>query len=43
MTASELAAFKANTPMKYPIKQYKNILEEMADNDPSVAQWLAKQ
>ena len=43
MTAPELAAFKANTPMKYPIKQYKNILEEMADDDPSVAQWLAKQ
>ncbi len=43
MTAPELAAFKANTPMKYPIKQYKNILEEMADADPSVAQWLARQ
>jgi hypothetical protein len=43
MTAPELAAFKANTPMKYPIKQYKNILEEMADADPSVVQWLAKQ
>ena len=43
MTAPELAAFKAHTPMKYPIKQYKNILEEMADYDPSVARWLAKQ
>ena len=43
MTEPELAAFKADTPMKYPIKQYKNILEEMADDDPSVAQWLAKQ
>ena len=42
MTASELAAFKANTPMKYPIKQYKNILEEMADNDPSVAAVVGK-
>ena len=43
MTAPELAAFKANTPMKYPIKAYKNILEEMADYDPSLEQWLAKQ
>ena len=42
MTASELAAFKANTPMKYPIKQYKNILEEMADYDPSVAAVVGK-
>ena len=27
MTSPELAAFKANTPMRYPIKQYKNIFD----------------
>ena len=29
MSKDELDVFKAKTPMKYPIKQYANILEEM--------------
>jgi hypothetical protein len=29
MTSTELAAFKASTPMKYPIKKYKSIIEEL--------------
>lgn len=43
MTSPELAAFKASAPMKFPIIPYKNILEEMAAEDPSVAEWLAQQ
>jgi hypothetical protein len=31
MTKTELAAFKASSPMKYPIKSYKNVLEELED------------
>ena len=29
MTGPELTAFKANTPMKFPIVHYKSILEEL--------------
>jgi hypothetical protein len=43
MTSPELAAFSTSTPMKFPIVHYKNILEEMAAEDPSVAEWLAQQ
>ncbi len=43
MTEPELVRFKASAPMKFPIVHYKNILEEMAAEDPSVAEWLAQQ
>jgi hypothetical protein len=43
LTSPELAAFKASSPMKFPIVHYKNILEEMAAEDPGVAEWLAQQ
>jgi hypothetical protein len=43
MTEPELVSFKGSAPMKFPIVHYKNILEEMAAEDPSVAEWLAQQ
>jgi hypothetical protein len=35
MTEPELADFKIKNPMKYPIKNYANILEEMKDEEKS--------